>query len=146
MIVRYKDHVVPWWFLTETGALRRIAAHLLPGTRARGRISPSRRLAEEREAEAEAEQEEQEEVMEDEHEDEEEPEGKKKGKKAKTSSKTTTGRPRRNFKSVESAEEYLDQSSYRPVKMVKLVDLIPPLPDKGEFDVTKIKQSLYFFS
>ncbi|VDC07236.1 unnamed protein product [Peniophora sp. CBMAI 1063] len=31
-------------------------------------------------------------------------------------------------------------------KFVDLVDLLPQLPKKGEFDVSKIKQSLYFFS
>lgn len=31
-------------------------------------------------------------------------------------------------------------------KFVDLVDLIPPLPQKGNFDVTTIKKSLYFFS
>lgn len=31
-------------------------------------------------------------------------------------------------------------------KFVDLVDLIPPLPQKGSFDVKTIKQSLYFFS
>lgn len=31
-------------------------------------------------------------------------------------------------------------------KFVDLVDLLPKLPEKGEFDVNKIKQSLYFFS
>ena len=31
-------------------------------------------------------------------------------------------------------------------KFVDLVGLIPPVPTKGEFDVNKIKSSLYFFS
>jgi DNA-directed RNA polymerase len=31
-------------------------------------------------------------------------------------------------------------------KFVDLVGLIPPVPTKGEFDVNKIKLSLYFFS
>jgi DNA-directed RNA polymerase len=31
-------------------------------------------------------------------------------------------------------------------KFVNLVDLLPPVPAKGEFDVQKIKSSLYFFS
>ncbi|OBZ74536.1 DNA-directed RNA polymerase, mitochondrial [Grifola frondosa] len=31
-------------------------------------------------------------------------------------------------------------------RFVALTDLIPPLPKKGEFDVTTIKKSLYFFS
>lgn len=31
-------------------------------------------------------------------------------------------------------------------KFVDLVDLLPPVPVKGEFDVNKIKSSLYFFS
>lgn len=29
---------------------------------------------------------------------------------------------------------------------VYLVDLLPPVPKKGDFDVTKIKESKYFFS
>lgn len=31
-------------------------------------------------------------------------------------------------------------------KFVDLVELLPPVPAKGEFDVNKIKASLYFFS
>ena len=31
-------------------------------------------------------------------------------------------------------------------EFVRLVDLLPPLPSKGEFDVNTIKKSLYFFS
>ena len=31
-------------------------------------------------------------------------------------------------------------------KFVDLVDLLPPVPTKGEFDVNKIKSSIYFFS
>ena len=31
-------------------------------------------------------------------------------------------------------------------KFVDLIDLLPPVPAKGEFDVNKIKSSLYFFS
>jgi DNA-directed RNA polymerase, mitochondrial len=31
-------------------------------------------------------------------------------------------------------------------KFVDIVDLIPSVPSKGEFDVNKIKSSLYFFS
>jgi DNA-directed RNA polymerase len=31
-------------------------------------------------------------------------------------------------------------------KFVNLVDLLLPVPIKGEFDVNKIKSSLYFFS
>jgi len=31
-------------------------------------------------------------------------------------------------------------------KFVDLVELLPPVPAKGKFDVNKIKSSLYFFS
>ncbi|KIP05682.1 hypothetical protein PHLGIDRAFT_107864 [Phlebiopsis gigantea 11061_1 CR5-6] len=31
-------------------------------------------------------------------------------------------------------------------KFINVVDILPPLPQKGTFDVTKIKKSLYFFS
>ena len=31
-------------------------------------------------------------------------------------------------------------------RFVNVVDILPPLPQKGTFDVTKIKNSLYFFS
>jgi DNA-directed RNA polymerase, mitochondrial len=31
-------------------------------------------------------------------------------------------------------------------KFVDVVDLLPPVPTKGEFDVSKIKSSVYFFS
>lgn len=31
-------------------------------------------------------------------------------------------------------------------RFVNLVDVLPPLPTKGQFDVSTIKKSLYFFS
>jgi DNA-directed RNA polymerase len=31
-------------------------------------------------------------------------------------------------------------------KVITLTDLIPPLPDKGSFEVESIKESQYFFS
>lgn len=31
-------------------------------------------------------------------------------------------------------------------RFVNLVDILPPLPEKGHFDVSTIKKSLYFFS
>jgi len=31
-------------------------------------------------------------------------------------------------------------------KFVSLIDILPPLPKKGDFDVENIKKSLYFFS
>lgn len=44
----------------------------------------------------------------------------------------------------------LDELEARDVSVegmfVNLTDLLPPLPKKGEFDVNKIKSSLYFFS
>jgi DNA-directed RNA polymerase, mitochondrial len=39
----------------------------------------------------------------------------------------------------------LDDDSFEG-KFVDLVELLPPVPAKGEFDVNKIKSSLYFFS
>ncbi|KAH9986955.1 DNA/RNA polymerase [Russula vinacea] len=39
----------------------------------------------------------------------------------------------------------LDEDSFEG-KFVDLVELLPPVPEKGEFDVNKIKSSLYFFS
>jgi len=33
-----------------------------------------------------------------------------------------------------------------PTRFVNLVDILPPLPSKGMFDIAKIKDSLYFFS
>jgi len=47
---------------------------------------------------------------------------------------------RRIRKDQPTAEESLEG------KFVDLVDLLPPVPAKGEFDVHKIKSSLYFFS
>ena len=45
----------------------------------------------------------------------------------------------------EAAKEAREQSAVQS-KFVRLVDLLPPLPQKGEFDVNTIKSSLYFFS
>lgn len=42
---------------------------------------------------------------------------------------------------TKNAPTYADSS-----KFVNLVDLLPPLPQKGHFDVNTIKKSLYFFS
>ncbi|KZT54741.1 DNA/RNA polymerase [Calocera cornea HHB12733] len=33
-----------------------------------------------------------------------------------------------------------------PTRFVNLIDILPPLPPKGKFDIQKIKDSLYFFS
>ncbi|KZV89471.1 DNA/RNA polymerase [Exidia glandulosa HHB12029] len=40
----------------------------------------------------------------------------------------------------------MSTNELRKSKMVDLWTLVPPVPEKGDFDVTKIKQSLYFFS
>lgn len=31
-------------------------------------------------------------------------------------------------------------------KLIYLSDILPPLPSKGDFDLERIRQSLYFFS
>ncbi|KAI0033505.1 hypothetical protein K488DRAFT_47601 [Vararia minispora EC-137] len=45
-----------------------------------------------------------------------------------------------------SAAELAEASRQLEGRFVKLVDLLPRLPQKGEFDVRKIRDSLYFFS
>ena len=50
------------------------------------------------------------------------------------------GRPR-SFKTKVSAGEETED-----LQFVDLVDILPPLPKKGQFDVNTIKKSLYFFS
>jgi len=50
------------------------------------------------------------------------------------------GRGRGVRRSKTTAEDSLEG------KFVDLLDLLPPVPAKGEFDVNKIKSSLYFFS
>lgn len=45
----------------------------------------------------------------------------------------------------EEEKKKVDPASFEG-KFVDLTTLLPPLPKKGEFDVSKIKSSLYFFS
>lgn len=40
----------------------------------------------------------------------------------------------------------IDEAAANGQRFLDLVDLLPPLPEKGNFDVTTIKKSLYFFS
>ncbi|EJD39851.1 DNA/RNA polymerase [Auricularia subglabra TFB-10046 SS5] len=44
------------------------------------------------------------------------------------------------------AARNMTTEALRKSKMVDLWSLVPPLPKKGDFDVNKIKQSMYFFS
>ncbi|KAI0340467.1 DNA/RNA polymerase [Trametopsis cervina] len=46
----------------------------------------------------------------------------------------------------ESASEEHAASDRNSTRFLNLVDLLPPLPEKGHFDVSTIKKSLYFFS
>jgi len=39
-----------------------------------------------------------------------------------------------------------DLEAFDERSFVNVVDLLPPVPEKGEFDVNKIMTSLYFFS
>jgi len=47
---------------------------------------------------------------------------------------------------VVATEDKLAPEDSLEGKFVDLVDLLPLVPSKGEFDVNKIKSSLYFFS
>lgn len=64
-------------------------------------------------------------------------------RKRRSRSKTEAGNG--NLKSEAEAETGTEDSSLEG-KFVDLVDLLLPVPIKGEFDVNKIKSSLYFFS
>ena len=61
-----------------------------------------------------------------------------------------TGAPKIRVSTEESDEVADDVEAPRgntaAGKFVNLVDILPPLPAKGQFDVKTIKQSLYFFS
>lgn len=46
----------------------------------------------------------------------------------------------------EEEEEEVEADVGLASKFIDLVDVLPPLPKKGEFDVNTIKKSLYFFS
>ena len=54
--------------------------------------------------------------------------------------------------SIDSPEEAKDSQDLCDIepetvtRFVNLVDIMPPLPEKGHFDVNTIKKSLYFFS
>ena len=53
---------------------------------------------------------------------------------------------RRRRSAKADSEEGADIDDVISEKFVDLVDILPPLPKKGEFDVSTIKKSLYFFS
>ncbi|PCH42893.1 DNA/RNA polymerase [Wolfiporia cocos MD-104 SS10] len=71
--------------------------------------------------------------------------GAAKGKKGKKK----VGRPRTQTStqsfSVQQLKNIFRESGFEG-KFVELVDILPPLPKKGQFDVATIKKSLYFFS
>ena len=47
---------------------------------------------------------------------------------------------------VAKAKAAAEEANLLAGKFVNLTDLIPPLPDKGSFQVESIKKSQYFFS
>jgi DNA-directed RNA polymerase len=48
---------------------------------------------------------------------------------------------------MDAEEEAQTEAAFNePQKFVNLVDILPKLPEKGEFSVQTIKNSLYFFS
>jgi len=51
-----------------------------------------------------------------------------------------------NSGNAKSSAETAKAGALLEGKFINLVDLLLPVPIKGEFDVNKIKQSLYFFS
>jgi DNA-directed RNA polymerase len=59
-----------------------------------------------------------------------------------------TKRKRKKFRQSGSQRRRLlpRQLSLLAGKVVNLTDLLPPIPDKGTFEVESIKESQYFFS
>lgn len=72
----------------------------------------------------------------------EEPTARKRGRKAKSTTEKTAEPDLSAFADIDSA------ALARKVEeqFVDLLDVIPPLPDKGDFDVDAIRGSAYFFS
>ena len=68
----------------------------------------------------------------------------RKRSRSKKSKVVATAAGDRNAAEAETETESGDSSLEG--KFVNLVDLLLPVPIKGEFDVNKIKSSLYFFS
>lgn len=62
-------------------------------------------------------------------------------KKTNTAGTTTRTRKRKS-----KAKDAVEGEAKVQSKFVNLVDLLPPLPKKGDFDVQTIKKSQYFFS
>ena len=61
--------------------------------------------------------------------------------------KKKMGRPSTIFAHLpERVRAVLNNATENSDKFVDLLDLLPPLPQKGSFDVKTIKKSLYFFS
>ncbi|KAI0063332.1 DNA/RNA polymerase [Artomyces pyxidatus] len=86
-------------------------------------------------------------------EDEEDADDRMTEKEPKGSLRSTRRRPKvAQADGVGAGDEDQDDKVYQMPpnvlkgKFVNLTDLLPPLPPKGEFDVNKIKSSLYFFS
>jgi DNA-directed RNA polymerase len=52
----------------------------------------------------------------------------------------------RTLEASAEGEEPPPKATKVSAKFVELVDLLPPLPQKGDFDVNTIKGSAYFFS
>ena len=73
---------------------------------------------------------------------------------ANTRSAETTGALRYHISTESETESVADSdesgsnpaNANTPSRFVNLVVLLPPLPQKGMFDVNTIKKSLYFFS
>jgi DNA-directed RNA polymerase, mitochondrial len=66
---------------------------------------------------------------------------KKVRKKRAKNGETLPNLPRHVLEIVDGTSPEADNK-----KFIDLVDLLPPLPKKGTFDVKTIKNSLYFFS
>ena len=51
-----------------------------------------------------------------------------------------------NPEEAKDSQDLCDIEPETVTRFVNLVDILPPLPEKGHFDVNTIKKSLYFFS
>ena len=68
----------------------------------------------------------------------EQPVRRRRTRKAKAAEETTAA--------AEGDVDAVADSDVPDNRFIDLVDLLPPLPSKGEFDVSTIKKSVYFFS
>jgi DNA-directed RNA polymerase len=66
--------------------------------------------------------------------------------KSNTSTTSEVAEPRTEKKTRRSTPRKADISKLVDQKYVNLIDVLPPVPEKGKFDIQVVKDSSYFFS